>query len=300
MATVNNRVYHPQAMTINGIAVGGILTVAVQEGYENVMRSSPDGIGGPPIIDKECQFCRGTIVIQDWPDAISLLTGTIGTAVFYERKSGVAAATGYTEHTLTNPVIYSIALTFTKGGYATVSASFECMAASETSTIADMHAQVDSQAAPTYVPASRGGYRVESTVLGAITVYHLTGLTFSLAMPLVKACNDEDLAYTCVDARLDAMTVNGSISFQDSEITTAQLKAQELLLAATADLVITVTQSQGAADKVITIANVSFVNVGENSDVNADFTEYTAAFEVANDPDTPLTLAGTNKILAIA
>jgi len=300
MTTVNKRTYTPQAMTINSVSVGGILTVSIQEGYENVLRSSPDGLGGPPIIDKECQFCRGTITVQDWLDAISLLTGTIGTCIFYERKSGVAAATGYVKHTLTNPVVHAITLTFTKGGYATISASFECKAADETKTIADMHAMLDTQTAPTYIPAARGGYRVESAALAAINIYHLTGFTFGITLPLVRACNDADVAYTCVDARLDGMTCNGSLNLQDSEITSAKLKCQQLLLAATADLLITVTQSQGAADKVITIAKVSFINAGENPDVSADFTGYTAAFEVANNPDTPLSLDGTNKILAIA
>jgi len=298
MATVNKRVYHPQAMTINSVAVGGTLTVAIQEGYENIVRSSPDGLG-PLVVDRECQFCRGTIVVQDWPDAIALLLGTIGTAVFYERKSGVAAATGYTEHTLTNPVIHSITISITKGGYATVSANFECKAEDKTKTIADMHAMADSQAAPTYVPALRGGWRVISTALGALSVYHLLSLTFTITLILKKACNDADVAYTCVDACTEGMSVNGSLSFQDSEITAAELKCQDLLLAAAAALVVTVVQSSSAANKVITIANVIFTNAGENSDVNAEFGSYTADFTVANDPDTPLTLDGDNKIIAI-
>lgn len=297
MTTVNNRVGLPQASVINGIDAGGAMTAAIQEGFDNTQRSSPDGLG-PPVLDKDTQFCRGAVVTQDWIHAVELATGAVGTYVFYERKSGVAAATGYIKHTITNPVIYSIILNFA-GVYATCSFNFECKAEDETKTIADMHEMLDGQAAPSYISAARGGWRIISTVLDALSIYHLTGITLTITLPLAKACNDGDVGYTCVDARTDGITAVGSLNFQDSEITAAKLKCQQLLLAATANLVITVRQSQAAANKVITIANVSFLNAGENSGVNTPFTGYSANYEVANDPDTPLTLDGANKIITI-
>lgn len=301
MATVNKRVYHPQAMTVNGVAAGGVLTVAVQEGYEKIMRSSPDGLEGPLIVDRECQFCRGSIVVQDWIEAINLLLGTIGTCVFYERKGGTAAATGYTKHTLTNPVIHSVTININKAGYATVAVNFECKAADETKTLADMHAMEDSQAAPSYVSAARGGYRISAAAHGgSIDIYHLMSFSFNLALMLKRACNDSDIAYTCVDAALEGMTVNGTIGFQDSEIATAQLKAQQLLLASAGDLVLTIVQGSGASAKTLTVANVLFTGDNENSNVNADFSNYSLNYEVANDPETPLTLDGLNKIITIA
>jgi hypothetical protein len=59
------------------------------------------------------------------------------------------------------------------------------------------------------------------------------------------------------------------------------------------------TQGQGAADKVVTVAGIEFDNAGQNSSANAPFTEFTVNFEVANDPTTQLTLTGTNKIITI-
>lgn len=300
MATINKRVGIPQAFVINGVDAGGAMSASIQCGNENIIRSSPDGLQ-VPILDKECQFVRGTITTQDWSEIINLLTGAVGTYVFYERKSGVADTTGYIKHTITNPVIHRVALSFNQNGYATITFDFECRAASETVTIADMWALLDTQAAPTYVSAARGGWRIVTAVLGASqNIYHVTGFNFSLTLPLVKACNDADIAYTCVDARLDGIAAAGSINFQDGTITTAKLTAQQLLLAAVGNLVITVKQSQAAANKIITIANASFLNAGSNSDSGAPFTGYTASFEVANNPSTPLTLSGTNKILAIA
>lgn len=301
MVTVNKRVGIPTAFVINGVDAGGAMTAAINAGYDNIMRSSPDGLQ-VPVKDKEAQFVRGTIVTQSWTEAVNILTGVVGTYIFYERKSGVAEATGYVKHTIINPVISRLTVNQAKGGYMTISFDFECRAVDETKTILDMWALLDEQAAPAYVSAARGGWRVVTAVHGAENIYHLTSFNFSLTLPLVKACNDADVGYTCVDARLDGLMAAGSLSFQDATITavTLELLCQKLLVAAKADLVITLKQSQGAANKVITIANVDFNNVSGNSNADAPFTGYTATFDVANDPDTPLTLEGANKIIAIA
>lgn len=304
MATVNNRVGIPQAIAINGVDVGGAMSARITAGHDNLIRSAPDGLE-VPIKDKEIEFVRGVVVTQDWVHALDLLTGALGTYVFYERKSGVAAATGYVEHTITAPVIHRMTIDFTKGGYGTVTFEFECRPADETKGIADMWVMADDEAAPTYVSSARGGFRIESCKHdpggdGEIQIYHLTGFTFGITMPLVRECNDGDVGYTCVDARLDAMTCEGSITFQDAEIATGAMKAQQLIVATKADLAIQARQSQGATSKVITIANADFNSVDNASDVNAPFTEYTAAFDVANDAAAPLTLSGDNTIIAIA
>lgn len=299
MTTVNTRVGVPQASVINGVDAGGMMTARIDEGFENPIRSAPDGLE-VPMIDREVQYCRGSVTTQDWALVADLLTGVVGTYVFHERKSGVAVATGFVKHTITNPVIWRVRLNIVQGKYAEITFDFECMAADETKGIADMHGLEDSQAAPTYVPAARGGYRIQTAVHGAQSIYHVTGFDFTIEMPLVKACNDADVAYTCVDARLSGLKATGSITFQDATIATATLVAQTLLVAARATLVLTVTQGSGATAKTITIAGVIFTPGTANSSSSADFTEYSLNFEVSNDTTTQLTLAGTNKILAIA
>jgi len=298
MATVNNRTGLPQAMSINGVDAGGGMSASIKSGYDNVIRSSPDGLQ-VPMKDKECQFVRGSVVTQDWVEAINLLTGAVSTYVFYERKSGVAEATGFIKHTITNPVIHKMNLRFQQGGYATASFDFECRFASETATLANAWAMTDTQNVPTYITAARGGYRITSALHGALAIHAVTSFDFSLNLPLVKACNDSDIGYTCVDARVDGLTADGSINFQDSGITSTQLLAQQLLVAARASLVVTVVQSQGATAKVITIAGVDFNSIGSDPSADKMFTEYSAAFEVSNNTTTQLTLAGSNKIIAI-
>lgn len=302
MTTVNERVGIPQAAIINGVDAGGIMTAAISAGYDNIMRSAPDGLQ-VPLKDKEIQFVRGTVNTQDWIEVINLLTGAVGTYVFYERKSGVAVDTGFIKHTITAPVIHSASFALTKGGYGTASFSFECKAADETKGIADMWLPEDDQAAPTYISAARGGYRIESAKHGVeptwIDIHHVTAFNFALTLPLVRACNDLDIGYTCVDARLDGLTAAGSISFQDASIATATILCQKLAVAARNSLVLVVTQGGGAADKTITILGVDFNNVGSSSDASAPFTGHNADFEVSNDVTTQLTLAGDNKIITI-
>ena len=124
-------------------------------------------------------------------------------------------------------------------------------------------------------------------------------LSFDLAMPVLKACNDADLGYTAVDCAPEmGMTASGDIGFQDATVTGSTLAMNTLLLAAPAGLTATVLQSGGATAKVITIARTQFGS-GQASG-SREFTGFTLPFEVSNNPALPLTLAGDNKIITIA
>ncbi len=305
MVTVNKRTKQPQAMAVNGVDAGGAMRANIQYGYDQRFSSAPDGLE-VPLKDKGVEFVRGSYTTQDWVHFIDLLTGVASTLVFYERTSGVAAATGYIQYTINKPMIYNVKMQIFSGAgntsYATVTFDFECRPADETEGIAAMLAMLDGQAAPTYISAARGGIRIESTVFGSvpgITVYHVTLFEFAIAMNLVKACNDTDVGYTCVDVEIEGMLCNGSIGFQDSAIATAKLTSQQLVLATRDELVVVVRQAGGAADQTITIAGVDFLTAGSDPDVGSDFTPHRANFEVTNDPDTQLTLAGANKIITI-
>jgi len=305
MVTVNKRVGLPQALSVNGVDAGGLMTARMNIGYDELLQSAPDGLQ-VPLKDKITEFCRGTITSQDWVEFVELLTGTLGTKIFYERKSGEVEATGFVKHTITNPVIHRVVMNFAKGRYGTAAYDFECKAADEAKGIADMWAQLDSQAVPTYITTARGGYRIAAAQFDSagtpIDLYHVTGFNFELLMNLIKESNDGDIGYTCVDARLDGLRARGSITFQDAAIAVGPpviIKVQELLTRAKSDLVLTITQSQGAAAKTVTISGVDFDTADSNSDAGANFTEYTLNFEIANDETTQLTLAGDNKIIAI-
>lgn len=306
MTTVNERLHTPQAVTINGVDAGGVMQVSIQTGSDDVLKSSPDSIG-LSLRDKHKQFVRGSFATQDWTEIINLLTGVVGTKVFYQKKSGGDDVTGYIKHTLTNPVIHEVSLrlaTTEKTQYAVATAKFECKAADETKTIADMWTILDDQAKPTYLPAARGGFRVISTTHGTggglLSILHVLGFDLTIRLPLMKRCNDADLAYTTVEVREDGMTCEGSIRFEDASVATGTLLCQKLTVANAGALVLTVRQGQGAANKVLTINGVDFDAVGTDPSSQEAYNNFLAVLSVANNTAAPLSLTGANKIITIA
>lgn len=298
MATVNHRAFLPQATVINGVSVGGTVSVALEAGFESLHTSTPDGLV-LAVQDRETQYVRGVCVVEDWPAAINLLLGAVGSLVYYERKSGVAAATGYLKHTLLNPKIHNVRLSINKGGWATVSFGFECQFASEVATINDVWAITDTQAAPTYLPTARGGWRISDAKHGQTDIFHLMSLSLDITRPMLKACNDADVGYTAVDLAESGMTVGGSIGFQDASVDSSILQCNKLLVASLATLTATIVQSGSAAAKVITIARCQFTGGGANGGGNT-YSQFDLRFGVTNDPAAPLTLDGDNKIITIA
>jgi hypothetical protein len=185
--------------------------------------------------------------------------------------------------------------------YSTATFDFECLAADETAGLAAMWTQEDGQAAPAYMTAARGGIRIVTTVHGVKSIYHVTRFTFNIAIKMSKRCNDGDVGYTCVDLDVDDnMTAGGSIGFEDGSVTDSQILGQQLIVAARANLVLTVRQGGGATSKVITIAGVDFDSFGDDSSAEGDYDDYSLDFDVTNSTATPLTLDGTNKIITIA
>jgi len=301
MATVNKRAGKAQAAVINGVDAGGLMVAAIQAGFDDILQSPADGLE-IPLIDRATEFVRGSINSQDWVHLVDLLTGVVGTYVFYERKSGVAVATGYIKHTLTAPVIHRCGINLTHRGYGTANADFECKPADETKGVADMWQLADTQAAPSYISAARGLEITACVHDATLTVKHVTGLDFVIAMLMSKASQDGDVGYTAVDAELGGIPPTGTLRFQDSSVKdeSTELMAEQLLAAAAGDLVLTVKQSQGATAKTVTIANVVFDSIDTAPAAGTPYTEYSMPFRVANDADTPLTLAGTDKIITIA
>lgn len=305
MATVNKRVRNPQAAVINGIDAGGLMNASIIQGYDTELSSSPDGLGGPALRDYEAEVTRGSLVTQDLVHLVDLATGTVSTKVFYTRKSGVGPDTGYVKNTIVNPVIHRIALTVTKKQYATIGVNFECKAEDETKGMADEWTKTDEQAAPAYVSAIRGGYRIKSAVftpdddsISDINIYHMQALSLLIDLMLHATYDDGDVGFTCVDVDEEGGTYNGSITFQDAGIASLQSTAQQVIAAGRGTLAVTLAMSGGATDKVLTIAGVDPKQYTEDNQPGK-FSEYTLNFDLSNSTDTPLSLDGTNKLITI-
>jgi hypothetical protein len=288
---------------INGVDQGGEMNATIEEGYDEVSESCPEGVE-VSIVDRNAQYVRGSVTTQSVTTAIALLTGTLGTYEFFERKSGFAAATGWIKHVLNNPVIWDIEISMQQGSYWTATFKFECRFATASAVISDVHVITDSQADPTLSDELElGGQRFVTTVLGALAIYGMKSFQFHIALTLTKSCAGAAMGYSSVDSELGGAggKCDGSIVFQDSSIATAKMKAAQLLLAARASLVLTCAMSAGAANKVITVAGVMFTT--QSTRMSGDRTKYaetTMNYRVSNSLATPLTIAGANKIITLA
>jgi len=303
MANENKWILGLLGNKINGIDEGGPMSIVLDEGYAEIYRSPGDG-NQVAVVERNAQYVRGVVVTQDWLTVLSLLTGTLGTYVYYVRNSGVAAATGYTKHTLTNPVIYAVSIKQSQGSNITVTFSFECRFATAAATISTVHAVLIGQALPAQIDPERNGWRVLSTVHGvnpAINLFHVTAFDFGMALPLARASNDAWKGHGAVDVDLEGgLSPKGSISAQDFDAATAAEKKSQLLLAARGPLIITLTSEGGAANKVVTIAGVVFIEGSSNfSSDRTKYADWTLNYEVSNDLALPLTLAGDNNIITI-
>ncbi|HOQ06047.1 MAG TPA: hypothetical protein PKY88_12635 [Anaerohalosphaeraceae bacterium] len=298
MAVVNKRIFCPTATAVNGVSVGGTVSVRLTAGFDNILRSGADGLQ-VPIVDRDVQFVRGSVTVQDWPKVLDLLTGTVSNLVFYERKSGTGPTGGYIKHTLNNPCIHNIRLEIRQGSYASVSFDFECRFGDETAAIADVWQQTDAQNAPTYVSAARGGWRIRSCLHGNTAIAHPLGLSLSVSVPMLRACNDADLGYTAVDLSPECgLAVNGSLSFQDASIQNNVILSNQLLTSSAAALQLVLVQSAGGTPLELTIAGVLFGSADASGGQLA-YDVFSMPFSISNNLSAPLTLEGPNKLLII-
>jgi hypothetical protein len=289
MPTVNKRVFQPRTLVISGVDNGGMMRAAIQAGYDNILQTPFDGRQHASV-DRLTQFVRGTVTTQDWIKALEVLAAASTNLSFFQRKSGVAEATGYCKHQINNPVVHRLSLDMVHRGYATCQYDFECKAADPASGISAMWAMTDSLAAPSQLATARG-IEITAALHGSANIYHVTRLQLQVYYTLLKASHDGDVGYTAVDLAYPCL-VSGSISFQDGAIATGANTACVLAAAAVGNLALTVKQSQGAANKTLTISRVAFTDVGDDPSAEAkEYTSYSANFVVGDNESSPQSLA---------
>ena len=287
-ATVNKRslqAYHGGAAVstavINGIAAGGLMSAQIDEGYDDIITAPHDG-NNFPTTDRLTQFCRGTITSQDWITMLSVLNGTTGTYVFYEKESGVDTVT---KHTLVNPVIFSAAVSLGHRSHGSCAWSFECKAADDTTGFSvgttPFHQVDNGAAAPSAITAKGRSLEMTATTHSGNTINHVIGLDFTLAAQLVRASQDGDVGYTAVDKIYSGTPVSGTITFQESIVSDGDTRPQVLLADDPADLVVAVKQEQGGSNKTLTINDVMFTSLGASYDSGTGYRTHTMPFIVS-------------------
>lgn len=290
MTTTNKRTHKIFNIMVNGVAVGGTTMLSLTKSYAQNLTTPADGLQ-LPLRDRFVQQCSGSLTTHDWSLYSSLLTGAVGTLTGYERNSGVAEATGYTKHTVTNPIFNRFALNFKKNQYATLAADFQCKAADDTKGFLDAHTAQSGQEKPDHQAAGYGGFKLKSLSHGgSASLKHVQSLTLDIAIPLLTASDDGDIGYTLVEQDLSNIMPTGSVTVQDTQIGTSNLVADDFLEADADDLELTVAQGSGGSDKVLTISGVQFSGDTINWSNNG-FNSVTLPFYISNDPDDVITLA---------
>ena len=285
MAIVNRRLLHAQhrgataaTANINGVAAGGLMSASIQCGYDDIITAGADGYSFPEV-DRLTQFVRGTIQCQDWVDVLDVLKGAVGSYVFYERESGLAT---WTKHQINDPYIHSASFNLTHRGRGNVNFGFECWASDTGIGFSDIWKRTTGQALPAKTLAYEPSVEITAGAHGATTFYHTLNLSLNINSQPTRASHDGDVGYTAVDLVWGGVPISGTLAIQDSNTMLTLLGNAE------ANLVFTVKQAQGAANKTLTIKNVLFTNMGSTSSAGPGYTPYTLDFVVNSDQAIPL------------
>ena len=273
MALVNQRLLHAQFRqsdaatdTVNSVDVGGLVSVSLQAGFDDIITAGYDGFSMPEV-DRLTQFVRGTVNTQAWILILDILAGTVEKYFYYERESGTAT---FRMNSFRKPYIHAASINLAHRGRADCSFSFECQASDVDIGVSDLWVTSDAIAlaqAPAAIAYS-AGLEIETCTHNA-AVYHVLGFSMSIGGQLSRASGDSDVGYTAVDIGWGGQPISGSLTIQDSD------RMITLLTEAKQDLVLVIKMAQGAASKTLTVKDVIFTSLDGTSNSGPGYTGYT-------------------------
>jgi len=273
MALVNKRLLHAQFRqsdaatdTVNSVDVGGLVSVSLQAGFDDIITAGYDGFSMPEV-DRLTQFVRGTVNTQAWTLILDILAGTVEKYFYYERESGTST---FRMNSFRKPYIHAASINLTHRGRADCSFSFECQASDVDIGVSDLWITSDAIAlaqAPVAIAYSAGLEIMTCTHSAAI--YHTLGFSMNIGGQLSRASADSDVGYTAVDIGWGGQAISGTLTIQDSD------RMITLLTEAKQDLILVIRQAQGAAFKTLTIKNVIFTSLDSTSNSGPGYTGYT-------------------------
>ena len=292
MALVNKRLLHAQFRqsdaatdTVNSVDVGGLVSVSIQAGFDDIITGPADGFSMPEV-DRLTQFVRGTVNTQAWTLILGILAGTVEKYFYYERESGAAT---FRMNSFRKPYIHAASINLTHRGRADCSFSFECQASDVDIGVSDLWVTSDAIAlaqAPAAIAYAAGLEIMTCTHSAAI--YHTLGFSMNIGGQLSRASADSDVGYTAVDIVWGGQPISGSLTIQDSD------RMRALLVEAKQDLVMVIRQAQGGAQKTLTIKDVIFTSLDSTSNAGPGYTGYTLNW-VQNSPQATKYGYTTNK-----
>jgi len=289
---------------IGSTQVVGATSFEARYGFRAV-QSQGDGSIGIAARDKTRLYTSGRLACEDiaaFGTLIGLFEAAESLSVMAEGKLAGNAVKGV-KATLAHAKLVGAGLSFQAGRHAQSTFDFRGSVAPATVVpSAEVTVVEVATKAITYAAGLRGVV-IKSAVFtphggGAITPLGVTGLDVNLRYQADQAAGDNDYGES---VEVGSAEVSGSLSFQDQTITTLATVGQQLAAADWGVLAITYSQQAGAADKVLSLANLAFEDEAMTKGANrygANRMGFGCFFQ--NGADMYKVGSGTNKIISVA
>ncbi len=275
----NQRTFLAQGLSANGVAIGGLASIAFSAAYRNVVQSRSDGAIGSEDVDRAGLAVDVAVECTDITKVNALLAAAVGNTTFSGKESGAATWHNYT---VPGIVFHGMRINIPKGADATLSLSGKVRfpaAATELDGILALTAA--SGSAPTLTYPARL-YRPQSASFDpdgaatAIAPIHTESLSLALDAEVIEDFADNDIGHTAVDIvgwrpLQITLTHRDAKAVSPSHITAQLLKAVRGVLTAT-------LQGRGgaggtpAANQVLTVNNVLWT--GANHRDGGEYSEF--------------------------
>jgi hypothetical protein len=282
------RLYNAQAVTANGIALGGLTQISVESTFRQVLEGRSDGYLGLDALDRYDPAVTGSITSQDNTIASTnnkgldlLLTAPANTGIVaYWQNSGAATFTKYTIGGQIGATFDYVHCKFTGCNmnfgpdYSSWTCPYETYivdagtAGDNAGALSDLIETTDNAASAPTLTAPARLQRPKTMTLGALTPKHISALTINIqGDPVLRDHADVYMFNGAVD--IAGWKVGGSITLKDVAVASGSSgddMPMRILKASPADLVVTLQNIESGADKTVTITNVKFIGAPRSAD----------------------------------
>lgn len=238
------RVFLAQGLTTNGVAVGGMASIAFDAGYRDVVKSSPDGAAGEEEVDRAGLSVGVNLDCSDVTKSNAILDGAVGNTIFSGKEAGAAT---YQKVTVPGVVYGGMNLNIPQNADATLNLTGKVRFPDGNTDLDGLIACVGAQSAPALTHPTRL-YRAFGAQFNpgvAISPTHLVSISLSLSADILEEYGDDDIGMTGVE-RLGFGALQVTLVHKDASVVAGSNRAAELIKASYGTLTATLKGRGGA------------------------------------------------------
>lgn len=283
-----------QALTTNGVNVGGLASMGFNANFQDVVVSEPDGAVGAEDVDRAGMTIGVTCECTDVKKAASILDAAVGTTTFYGRESH---ATTFKLITVADIVWAAMNMTLNKNADGRLSLTGLVRPPDGATGLDDIIVPTAGQNAPTLTYPARlfrphnGSFNAGSP----IPITHLESITLALTAEQFQDYGDDDIGMTAVD-RGGFGPLQVTAGFKD------YTQAEALLDASRGVLTLDLVGRAGGDEQTLTVNNLLWHGIQETK--GKEYWNYTLTGSAGwrKNAMTPVlyTLTSTDKLFEIA